>query len=51
MEVSQSFVNGHREDVTRKRQSMGDNVVVLCKADGTIPEPVRAFLAGDQTEV
>jgi len=50
MEVSQSFVNGIREDVTRRRQLMGDNVIVLCKADGTIPELVRDFLSESTKE-
>lgn len=50
MEVSQSFVNGRREEVSRRRQPIGDNVVVLCKADGTIPEAVSEFLSATQKE-
>ncbi|MFF4610331.1 hypothetical protein ACFY1Q_11770 [Streptomyces albidoflavus] len=50
MEVSQSFVNGRREEVSRRRQPLGDNVVVLCKADGAIPEAVREFLSAAQKE-
>lgn len=47
MEVKASFHWGKQETSDRhpKRQAFGTNVIVLRKADGSIPEPVRMLYA------